>query len=81
MPLGISLAMVTMDGSFQVCSNLNGVDMTSQTYTHFIWAHTGDLVSANLSSGSIYNVYKFCEVISTPLSIQFASNLKRSLHT
>ena len=29
---------------FEVNWALNGVDMTSQTYTHFIWAHMRDLV-------------------------------------
>ena len=50
-PLGISVAMATTflvfhalqawmaPFKFEVNWMFNGVDMTSQTYTHFIWAH------------------------------------------
>ena len=70
---------------FEVNWMFNGVDMTSQTYTHFIWAHMGDLVGRRLQCKSLIWAYikcvYVCEVISIPLSIQFASNLKRSPHT
>ena len=38
---------------FQVNWTLNGVDMTSQTYTHFIWAHMMDLVWRHLQTKSL----------------------------
>ena len=65
---------------FEVNWALNGVDVTLQTYTHFIYAHMWDLVWRRLQcksfiSAHIKSVY-VCEVISTQFNAQFTSNLK-----
>ena len=68
-PLGISVAMATTflvlhalqawmaPFTFEVNWMFNGVDMTSQTYTHFIWAHMGDLVWRRLQCKSLIWAY------------------------
>ena len=44
---------------FEVNWMFNGVDMTSQTYTHFIWAHMGDLEAPPVQISHM-GLYKMC---------------------
>ena len=71
-PLGISVAMATIflifhalqawmaPFRFEVNWMFSGVDMTSQTYTHFIWAHMEDLVWRRLQCKSLIWAYINC---------------------
>ena len=51
---------------FEVNWTINGVDMTSQTYTHFIYAHMRDLVPP-IHMGP----YKMCDTVYRCAQIKF----------